>query len=199
MKRLTIIIASVALIVGCSSETDTQLHDTSQHPQNMIAQIKNNLNRNTIDTTKVKCEYNKKENCVEVSWKGKLMTISYDVYSKDIFGDGSNSRADGFIISMVLFNTGAKSVSCMEIKTLERSYLISPMEVNPVSDVIVAVGFGLSEESFRICMELLASSKRAIIAAKLHTDKGIIDIPVGDAINLKDMARSYINDGGKFE
>ena len=199
MKKIAIIMAAV-FMVGCGSNTGTQEKlDMQQHAKNMVTLVKHDLDRNHLDTTKVECVYNEEKKCVDVSWKGELMTISYNIYSPDYFEESSNYHADDFIISMVLFNTEAKNISDMELTLVDDNYVIIPMENKRISDKHLIVGFSITEKSFRVCMERLANSKRAILRANLHSDKGSIRIPLQDAVSLRNMARSYLKDGGKFE
>ena len=193
MRNFAIVIAVALLIAGCASKSDiSQLQD-------YMSQIKIGLSQNDIDTTDIECVYNKEKDCIELSYKGELMTVSYDIHFKDLSSENPKSEASGFITSMVVPRQNEKTISHMELMIGNSKYVIIPTVVEPIGDNFFTVGFTLSEESFRVCMELLTYSKDAIVEARLRSDIDYIRIPVSDMFNLRSMATSYKLDGGKFE
>ncbi|MBO4550791.1 MAG: hypothetical protein J5733_08675, partial [Bacteroidaceae bacterium] len=46
----------------------------------------------------ITAEYNEESDCIHMKWKGKMMTISYDLRFKDILTDNPQSYAEDFLI-----------------------------------------------------------------------------------------------------
>lgn len=192
MKNTIIMIAAVFLIVGCTDKNG------SQQSTDALTLILQEHMQNGIDTTGVSAVYNKEKECIELSWEGEIMTVSYNTYYKGTPEEKMKSYADGFNISMLVLKQGATKVSHMELTIGNRSYVLLPFVVEPIGNDFIVAGFNSSEESVRICLELLANTN-SIVEAKVYTDKGSVKIPINDVFNLMGMAKSYIMDGGKFE
>ena len=192
MKNTIIMIAAVFLIVGCTDKNG------SQQSTDALTLILQEHMQNGIDTTGVSAVYNKEKEGIELSWRGEIMTVSYNTYYKGTPEEKIKSYADGFNISMLVLKQGATKVSHMELTIGNRSYVLLPFVVEPIGNDFIVAGFNSSEESVRICLELLANTN-SIVEAKVYTDKGSVKIPINDVFNLMGMAKSYIMDGGKFE
>lgn len=194
MKKVAIIFFVAILIVGCTSKSDTpQLQD-------YVSQIKRNLVQNDIDTTDIECVYNIEKDCIELSYKGESMTVSYDIRLKDISSENPKTEASGFIISIVVPRLHKETtISHLELTIGNSKYIVKPFVVEPIGDNYFAIGFSLAEESFCVCMDLLTHSKAAIVEARLCSDNGYIRVPVSDVFNLRSMALNYKLDGGQFE
>lgn len=194
MKKLATAFIFAFLIAGCASKSDTaQLQD-------YISKIKSSLVQNDIDTTDIECVYSEEKDCIELSYKGERMTVSYDINFKDLLSENPKTEASGFIISMVVPRLQKeKTISHLELIIGNNKYTVMPFVVESLGDDYFVVGFSNAEESFRVCMELLTFSNDAIVEARLRSDIGYVRIPVSDVFNLRSMAISYKLDGGKFE
>lgn len=192
MRNLLLLLFVGFLFAGCSSS------DRNQTAQDYIPYILQNHVQNDIDTTGISAEYNKEKECIEMLWKGEIMTVSYNIEISDLSKNNVKSKAKDFLVSMVVLKEDFNKISHLELIVGNGRYPILPFVTETAGDDFIVAGFSSSEESFRVCMELLGRSN-SLVEARVYTDKGSFIVPMIDVYELSNMAKGYILDGGEFK
>lgn len=192
MKKIVYIIA--ALVISACTGNDS---NTYQKEAEKLSELLENYMANYDDSSDIKAEYNKEDGCIDMSWKGKMLNVSYELRFKDLLTDNPQSYAEDFTITMVLFQEGINSVTGLVFDTGGVAFNVTPFVVTPCDEFTV-VGFTNAEESFIKAMNYLSVPQHNV-TVWLNTNKGKIDIPLYETINLQGMAISYKINGGTFE
>lgn len=194
MKKFAYFIFALAF-AACTSNVS----NTYQQEAEKLSELLKNYMDNYDDSSDIKAEYDEERQCIELSWKCKTLTASYDLHFKDLLTDNPTSYADGFRISMVLFYKGITKIGMLEFDYEGTKYKMLPLTSETIDDRgVVMAGFLPSNDANAECLYML-SNLSGLVTGKIHTNKGPIDIPLEDVFNLRGMARNYVIDGGKFE
>jgi hypothetical protein len=191
MKKVLLLIAAI-LLAACNRSNNTE--QTEQAIKEIMSSYAKVYDDRDRDITAV---YDEKEDCIDLKWKGEMMNVSYKLFFKDLLTDNPQSYADKFIIVIILPATEIKSVSDMELTISGVKCKITPCLNELLGEKIVTLGFSDLEESFCKYMDILGRITSPV-SAVLNTNKGKIEIPFNDMVNLQAMAHSYILDGGTF-
>ena len=200
MKKIAIIIAAV-FMVGCGSNTGTH-EKMCEEPQATYAPILNDIN-----TSHITREYDEEEECENVSFEGETerddhrLSIRYCMRTKDVLGKKlQKPEVSAFIITMNLGRKGATEVFYMEIKIKNETYTIKPSHViNYGSGIFFSIFSPIESSSFANCLNRLAYSNEVDVKTSIMFDNGTHRLMLMEFWQLRNMARSYLKDGGKFE
>ena len=196
MKRtFSITLVLLLLLTGCNS-SKKEIANLEKQMNEAMAKLAKEYNDDDSD---IKAEFIDGDESLELSWNGKTMTASYDLHFKDLLSDNPTSYADGLLISMVVYQDGIERVTRMEFTYKGVSFHTIPFTSNKIGEKGMAVaGFSVNDESTRECLYLL-SNLAAEVEGKICTNKGSIEIPLGDILGLAGFVQSYITNGGELE
>lgn len=190
-KTITLLVA-LLMIAACSRVNDSAI--LKEKEREVLEKIVSDYNDEDSD---IKAEYNKEDGCIDMSWKGKMLNVSYELRFKDLLTDNPQSYAEDFTIYAVLFDTTINVVRDMEFSIHGVSFKVKPSMMEHY-DKFIALGFTSSDELFTKTLELL-SHQSGVVDAWLNTNRGKIEIPFYDITNIQAMAINYRLDGGKFD
>ena len=194
MKKIILFALVVFIMAACSNNQDKAKQE--QQEREALEKIVEKYNEDDSD---ISAEYDEDERCINLSWKCETFTASYDLHFNDLLTENPTSYADGFCISMVLFIRGVTKIDMLEFNYEGIKYKVFPFAAETIDDRgITMAGFSTREESTKECLKML-SNLDGLVTGKIYTNKGPIDMPLNDVLNLRSMAHSYIMDGGKFE
>lgn len=154
--------------------------------------------KQTLEKDGISIEYDSTRQRMNLTSKGDVMTVSYNVVYTDLTGPTPKSSAHDFVVSMVVAADGAQSISCVVFDVEGVKMRVTPSTSESIGNGFVIGGLSTLDKSFCELMQILQNIV-LIDEAYVVTDKGSIKIPHGDIMNLSSMAQSYIIDGGSFE
>lgn len=198
MKKVLILIASFILIAGCASQSEQQKENMKEFLATFLED-----SCSTILTR----SYNDEKECVEVSYESKKwdvwnsISVSYDVTGKDVLGVRlKEPKVCHFSLGVWFIKRGATNVMSLEVKTRDKKYSIVPILVQPMSDIsgYFLAYFDFNDNSAQECLKHLSLSYD-YVEMGIRTDKGMFTIPLSEIYIIQYMARTYREDGGKFE
>lgn len=192
MKKTTILIAAAFLILGCTG-------NNPQQEEKAVREFMESYSKAHTDEGGVSATYDEERNCIDMSMKGDMINISYQVHFKDLLTENPTSYAESFLISMVVIQKDVTDITGLEFVYEGIKFEALPFHYETLDKKgIATAGFSAEDESTRKCLDML-SKISYIKDAFYRTNKGTFRIPSEDITNLQAMARSYILDGGKFE
>ncbi len=198
MKKTITLIVAVILVAGCTSKSEQQKEDMKEF---LAPFFKDSCS--TISTR----VYNEERECVEVSYESKKwnvwnsLFVKYDVMGKDVLGIKlPKPKVSNFHIGVWFVQRGATKVSSLEVKMKDKKFSLAPLLVQPMSELsgYFLVYFDFNDKTTLECLERLSLSYD-YVEMKIHTDKGKFTIPLSEIYIIQYMARTYREDGGKFE
>jgi hypothetical protein len=197
MKKVVILIAAVFTLSACTNKSGTsQVQDKAELADDL--QDADNIHLSVIDTTFIKRDYDEKDKCVKVSYKGRRWEKGHSVsVSYEIPDAGTPRRAQNFIVNVNIAHKGEIKVSRLEIETENKRFSIAPTLTAPMDNIVTLVFFNFVQKEMIEAMDTLAHTG-TYAGAKVFYDSSSLTLPLHEVQQIRYMARSYRKDGGKF-
>lgn len=201
MKIISILALVLLCIASCTGRNGTH-QVVCDDPQTLHNPILDDVN-----STNIERKHDEKEDCEKVSYKGEIqrddhrLSISYAIRTKDSLGKKlSKQEAYAFMITLDLGRKGATEVTSMEIEIKDEKFTFLPTFVQNNGNGTFWAIFSPDEySSLAACLNKLAYSNEMQVKAHVKYDNGAHRLVQFEYWQLRNMARSYLIDGGKFE